>query len=84
MNELLIILGVITVCLLSVFIVTYEIDSKSLNKGVCPRCGKPLVYFKKIDRFTDGYWCPDNTHFHVAFISNPYLKLRYGRKLKKK
>lgn len=70
--------------LIGIFIITYFIDRKSINKGVCPECGEPLRYHGKSDGFFHTYSCIGNEPYHayVAVISNPYLYWRYGRKMK--
>ena len=84
METISLLIGAVAVVAFSVFIITYEVDKKDFNKGVCPTCGKQLGVFKKADKYTYVYVCPDDRHFHVATVGNPYLNLRYGRKLKKK
>ena len=83
MDILSLLIGAVAVVAFSIFIITYEVDKRDFNKGVCKWCGKPLEKFKKADKYTQIYVCPDNAHFHVAAVGNPYLNWRYGRKLKK-
>ena len=60
---------------------TYFLDRKDFNKGVCPKCGKP---FKKLrnDKVFTTYGCYDC--IKIASVSNIYLNFKYGRNLKEK
>ena len=74
--------GVASVTLMALFAVTYLVDRKEFNKGVCPKCGSPLEIIKNEGGFC-VYACPSDAHFHHAIVGNPYLNWRYGRKLRK-
>lgn len=63
--------------------ITYWSDNKDFNKGVCPKCGKPMELRRK-DGLFYVYWCSSSECMHATLVSNPYLNWRYGRKLKRR
>lgn len=70
------ILGIATTVLID-FSVSYSVEKRNLNKGVCPYCGKKLKFRKYIDDKTVVYDCIGDNHIHIAIVSNPYLKWKY-------
>lgn len=69
----------VIIWLIIIEILTYFLDRKEFNKGICPKCGKP---FKKLYKHKDfsTYGCYDCVK--MAAVSNRYLNFKYGRNLK--
>lgn len=63
---------------IAIFIITFIIDRKDFNKGVCPCCGKKYKV-KHHDKIWTVYIC--DKCYSVAVSSNRYLWYRYGKKL---
>ena len=83
MKELLFVCTNICTFLISLEVATYLGEYKKFNKGVCPKCGKPLE-LRRNDGGFHVYWCSNYDCIHATTVSNLYLKWRYGRKLNRR
>lgn len=68
--------------MLSIEIINYLNDKRDFNKGVCPKCGKPMKLRDK-NGVTNTYMCSNDHCWYLVCVSSIYLRWRYGRKLKR-
>lgn len=57
------------------------VDHRDFNNGICPKCGKHMVFEGKMPDHTYYYRCKD--WHYISVITSRYLHWRYGRKLEK-
>jgi hypothetical protein len=87
--EMAIVLRRLVTLLVGMFLCTYFMDRKEINGGVCPKCGRKLIYQSRTFIW-HSYTCvvPNSksvpAHIHIATISNPILVWKYNRKLRRK